>query len=231
MASLIVKENIDNIYNTICSRNFVKYIFDIDKSVIVKETDENIKFERVFTSKDLVELENLRLPSFIGDRFDGFCCTFETFHKILRYDSSSIVVKYTSVLRKPDYLYNLLGETKIILYVTFNVNKKDTSYTTVNINRKLLNSYSNIEDDDTLILDNTSNDILTNIYQQDKIVLQDNIVSLSESLFGKDIFHNVIMVFINTLYNAIFDIIQDTYVHKFIKFFSKKQIEVYKKKK
>lgn len=231
MSSLIIKENIDNIYKTICSKKFVKYIFDIDKSVIVKDSDENIKFERLFTSKDLVQLETLRLPSFVGDRFDGFCCTIETFHEILKYDSECIVVKYTSILRKPEYLFTMLGETKIILYVTFSVNKNENSYTTVHLNRKILNSFSNLEDDDSLILDNTSNDILINIYQQDKIVLQDNIVSLSESLFGKEIFHDVIMVFINTLYNTIFDIIQDTYVYKFIKFYSKQNIEVYKKKK
>lgn len=229
MSTLTIKTDIQCIYQTLCSKSFIKYVFHIEKDEINKESDESISFNRVFTNKDLVELENLKLPSFIGDRFDGFFCTIETTHTILKYDETSIILKYSSVIKKPDYLYNMLKNTQIVLYVILNINKNDNSFITMNFNRKLVNNEEDVEEYDNAIINNSS-DFITNIYQKDEIKLQENIVNISESLFGKDMFHNVIMSFINTLYNTIFDIIEETYKTRIIKYFTKKNIEIYKKK-
>lgn len=225
--SLIIKADIDDIFKIMTSRSFVSKVFICDKSDINKENG-TMFFDTVFTSSDLHAIENVKLPAFFGDHFDGYKVSLVTTHYVIKQEKDCFIIKYTSVLKETDILYKLLGRTMIVLYVSIHVNPIDNSLLTCHINRKLLR-YDSV-DDDSLILNTNSNDIINNIYQHDKIEINENIVNVTETLFGKDIVQNSILPFINSLYNTLFDIIIDQYKHQFVKFFTKKKIEIYKKK-
>ena len=225
--SLIVKKDIDEMFKIMTSRSFVSKVFICDKSDINKEND-TMFFDTIFTSSDLHAIENVKLPAFFGDRFDGYKVSLVTTHYVIKHEPDCFIIKYTSVLKETDILYKLLGRTMIVLYVSIHVNPIDNSLLTCHINRKLLR-YDSL-DDDSLILNTKSNDIMNNIFQHDKVEINENIVNVTETLFGKDIVQNSILPFINSLYNTLFDIIIDQYKYQFIKYFTKKKIEIYKKK-
>ena len=225
--SLILKSDIDDMFNIMTSRNFVSKVFICDKTDIKKENG-TMFFDTVFTSSDLHAIENVKLPAFFGDHFDGYKVSLITTHYVIKHEKDCFIIKYTSVLNENDILYKLLGKTMIVLYVSIHVNPIDESLLTCHMNRKLLR-YDGI-DDDSLIINTKANDIMNNIFQHDKVEINENIINVTETLFGKDIVQNSILPFINSLYNTLFDIIIDQYKFQFIKYFTKKKIEIYKKK-
>ena len=99
---------------------------------------------------------------------------------------------------------------------------------TVHFTKKVVNS--NETDDDTLILNLDQNDIIENIYDKNELILPKNVITFSQTIVGKEFFNEVVLPFVNSLYTTVFDIIQEVYVQRLIKFITKKQIEIYKKK-
>lgn len=225
--SLIIKADINEIFKTMSSRSFVGKVFICKKSDVQHDGD-TMFFDTIFTSSHLHAIEGMKLPAFFGDRFDGYTVSLVTTHYVIKHTEDCFIIKYTSVLKETDILYKLIGKTMIVLYVSMHINPLDNSLLTCHINRKLL--HNNSEDDDSLILNTSANDIMNNIYQHDKVKINENIVNVTETLFGKDIVQNSILPFINSLYNTLFDIIIDQYKVQFVKYLTKKHIEVYKKK-
>lgn len=232
--SLMLHLPLDNVYNIVCSRAFVAKIFLLpDKSSVKKhEGGKRINFHRIYNYKDLYNIENITVPdnftSLIETNLQNIDLIMESEHKIIKKTDTSFVIKYTSILTKPDYLYSILGDTKIILYVQFTQNTKDKEMTVVHFNKKLVNA--NEPDDDDAIINAENHDVITNIYQQDTLQINSSILSLSETLLGYNFVHDFIIPFINNIFNTSFGILKDVYVVRFIKYMSKKNIEIYKKK-
>ena len=232
--SLIVHAKLNDIYDHISSKKFISKIFLLENKANIHKHNNGtiIKFNRVYNYKDLHNIETVTVPdnisSLIETNMQNIQIIMETTHEIIKHTPNCFIVKYTSILRQPEYVYNFLGETKIILYVQFNVNTKDPNLTVVHFNKKLVHP-SEI-DDDTIIIDASSNDIITNIYQQDKLHISESIISISETLLGHNLVHDFIIPFINNIFNTVFGILQDVYVLRFIKYMTKKKIEIYKKK-
>jgi hypothetical protein len=98
----------------------------------------------------------------------------------------------------------------------------------VHFNKKLVNA--NEQDDDEVIIDADNSDVISNIYQQDTLQINSSIVSISETLLGYNLVHDFVIPFINNIFNTSFGILKDVYILRFIKYMSKKNIEIYKKK-
>ena len=225
--SLIIKSDINDIFKLMTSRSFVSKVFMCNKAEVQRDGD-TMFFDTIFTSSDLHAIDGMKLPAFFGDRFDGYTVSLTTTHYIIKHTDDCFVIKYTSLLKETDILYKLIGNTMIVLYISVHINPLNDSLLTFHINRKLLRN--DCVDDDSLILNSSANDIMNNIYQNDKIHINENIVNVTETLFGKDVVQNSILPFINSLYNTLFDIIIDQYKVQFVKYLTKKHIEVYKKK-
>lgn len=228
--SLIIKGNIDDIYGFVCSRQYICKLFAIkDKSSIRKtHSGKFLEFSRVYDSQDLKIIENLKIPEMIGNKLDSYNITMETEHHIIKHTPTSFIVKYSSILKKPEYLYGMIGDAKIILYVQFTVNPLDKEMIVVHFNEKMVNA--NEVDDDELILNTSTNDVISNIYQRGKLVFNENIIQLSETIFGTQMLQDVILPFIDTVYNTVFNVMKDVYIKRLMKFISKKGLEIYKKK-
>lgn len=225
--SLIIKADINDIFKTMTSRSFIGKVFCCSKADI-KRDENTMSFDTIFTSTDLHAIEGIKLPAFFGNRFEGYTVSLVTTHRVIKQTEDCFIIKYISVLKESDMLYKLIANTKIVLYISVYINPLDNTLLTLHIHKKLIRSDG--IDDDSLILNTSVNDIMNNIYQYDKIEINENIVNVTETLFGKDIVHNSIIPFINLLYNTLFDVIINQYKVQFIKYFTKKHIEVYKKK-
>jgi len=228
--SLIIKGNLDDIYGYACSRQFISKLFSIkDKSCIKKSQSGKImEFYRVYDSHDLKSIEDMKIPEMIGSQLESYNITMETTHEIIQREPMSFIVKYTSILKKPEYLYSMIGDAKIVLYVQFTINPLDNDLVVVHFNEKMVNA--NEIDNDDLILNASTNDVISNIYQRDKLVFNEGIIHLSETIFGKQILNEVILPFVNTVYNTVFNVIKDIFMKRLVKFITKKGLEIYKKK-
>lgn len=232
--SLMVHAKLDDVYKLVCSRHFIYKIFQLaDKSTIVKHSSENISFKRMYNHKDLDMVKGIvEIPSgiinIIESNLTNVNIIFDSTHEVIKHTDNIFIIKYISVLKEPSYIYQIIGNTKVILYVQFTINKNDPNMTVVHFNKKFVNALE--QDDDSVILNASNSDIITNIYQQDKLHINDNLIRLSETILGHDLIQNIIIPTINGLFNTIFSILQDVYTIRFIKYMTKKGIEIYKKK-
>lgn len=228
--SLIIKGNLDNIYGLACSRQFISKLFVIkDKSCIKKlQSGKIMEFYRIYDSQDLKSIEDMKIPAIISNQLESYTVTMETTHEIIQHTPTSFIVKYRSILKKPEYLYSMIGDAKIVLYVQFSVNPTDQDLVVVHFNEKMVNA--NEVDNDDLILNASSNDVISNIYQRDKLIFNDGIIQLSETIFGKQMLNEVILPFVNAVYSAVFNVVKEIYMKRLMKFISKKGLEIYKKK-
>lgn len=225
--SLIIKADINDIFKSMTSRSFVSKVFMCNKSEVHRQGDIMF-FDTTFTGADLHAIESIKLPAFFGDRFEQYQVSFVTTHYVIKHTEDSFIVKYTSIPKESDMIYKLIGKTTIVLYISIHVNPLDNSLLTCHINRKLIRYDES--DDDSLILNISTNDIMNNIFEYDSVKINENIVNVTETLFGKNIVQNSIIPFINSLYNALFDLIIEQYKVQFIKYCAKKNIEIYKKR-
>lgn len=234
--SLIVNKPIDDIYNIVCSKHFIYKIYLLkDKDCIIEKNNDYI-FKRIYNYKDLDKIINIvniseNISNIVNNNLNNLNninLLFETSHQIIKKNDREFIVKYTSIILEPSYISQILTNTKIILYVQFTKNTKDNNMTVIHFNKKLVNSDD--KDDDSIFIDLNNNDIITNIYQQDKLNINDNLILLSETLFGQNMVQNMIIPTINTVFKTAFDVLQDVYTIRFIKYMSKKNIEIYKKK-
>lgn len=232
--SLIVKTNIEKLYEFVCSKKCITKLFMIRDTDTIKKYDDGKKivFQRVYNHTDLHLIKTIEIPKnvieLIENNLSKVEILLETTHEIIKQTDDCFIVKYSSVILKPEYLQTIVGKTKIILYVQFKVNTNNPNYTVIHYNKKLLNS--NDVDDDSLIIDSSQNDIITNIYQQEKLHINENILALSEAILGHKFMHEFVLPMIDSLFVTAFSILQDVYSLRLIKYMSKKNIDVYKKK-
>jgi hypothetical protein len=232
--SVIVNLPLNDVYDMVCSKKFISKIFLLEDKSSIKKYDNGrkITFSRPYDHKDLHKLDAVQVPdnftSLIETNLQNVKIELDTEHNVIKHTENGFIVKYTSIIKKPDYVHHILKNTKIIMYAQFTVNTKDANMTVVHFNKKLVNA--NTEDDDSCIINAGQNDIITNIYQQDTLVINEGLISVSETLIGYNFVHDFIIPFINSIFNTTFSILQDIYTIRFIKFVSKKGIDVYKKK-
>ena len=233
--SLMVHTPLEVLYNMVSSKDFLSKIFLIpDKSHIKKFDNGNrVVFTRTYCYKDLHNLKHVldipsNITSIIETNLHMVNILFETTHEVIKKSDTGFIIKYKSILKEPGYLQQIISDTKIILYAQFTVNKNDESMTVIHFNKKLVNS--GCIDDDSLILNAENNDIITNIYQQDTLQINEHILNVSETFLGYNMVHEIIIPTINSVFKTAFDVLQDIYILRFIKYISKKNIEVYKKK-
>ena len=232
--SLIIHQRLEDVYDLVCSKKFLKKIYLLDDNANFKKSDDGkkITFERMYSYKDLNKLEAVEVPdnfvSIIETNLQNIQLWMHSEHEIIKHTDKCFIVKYTSVLKKPEYVEKILRNTRIVLYVQFNTNINDSKMTVIHFNKKLVNTDE--EDDDTCIMSADHTDIITNIYQQDTLNINPNIISLSETFLGNSLVHEFILPFIKSIFNTSFGILQDVYTLRFIKYVSKKGIDIYKKK-
>jgi hypothetical protein len=237
--SLIIDIELDSFKTFLTSKKFLSKLFSVDKSVIKREND-TIAFKQEFNYDVVTEhckkfYKNKKtiysdMPDLLVNYIKTIKIFTETSSKIIKETSDTIIVKYTTQLREPEYFLTVVGEsTKVILYAQFSKNKNNPAHTNVHLNKKFLNS-SDIDNDD-IIIDSANNDIITNIYQQDKLNINSNILMLSESFLGQEFVNNVALPILNNIFNSLFEYIQEIYIDELSKFLTKKNITIYSKKK
>lgn len=232
--SLIVNMKLDQLYDIICSRKFIHKIYLTEDKTSIKKWDngKRITFTRQYDHKDLKNIEAVEVPEdfskFVENNMKHIHIIMSTEHKIIKHTEKCFIVKYTSILTKPEYVHSILGNTKIILYIQFTTNINDPNMTVVHFNKKLLNSAD--EDDDSCIIDADHDDVITHIYNQDTLKIDKGLISISETLLGHNLVHDFVIPFINNIFNTSFSFIQEVYTSRFIKIMSKKGIDIYKKK-
>jgi len=232
--SLMVHAKLKDVYDIVCSKHFIYKIFMIqDKSSVRKESDDKIYYRRIYNHKDLNAVNNIidipdNFVNIIHTNLNNIDIAFDSCHEVIKNTDTNFVIKYTSILKEPTYIHQLMSSTKIILYVQFTTNKNDPNMTVIHFNKKLVNAEE--PDDDEVIINASQNDIITNIYQQDTLRINENIIRFSETILGHGLVHDFIIPTINSVFNMSFSILQDVYTVRFIKYMAKKKIELYKKK-
>lgn len=233
--SLMINANIDDLYQIICSKKFIYKIYLLeDKSHIKKINEHTYIFKRKYNHKDINQIKDIvsvpeHIINLINTNLSAFDIGMETKQEVIQKKDDSFIIKYTSVMKEPDYIYKLLGNTKIILYVQFNINKKDKNLTVVHFNKKFLNAYE--DEDDSNIINTSDNDIITHVEQQNnKLHIDENIIKITETFLGHHFVHNIIIPTINNIYDLSFMVLQDIYIKRLTKYMLKNNIEVYKKK-
>ena len=232
--SLIVNMKLDQAYEMVCSRKFIHKLFLTDDKASIKKYDngKRITFLRQYDHKDIKNIDGVEIPEnfteFIEKNMKHLHIIMHTEHQIIKHTDKCFIVKYTSILQKPEYIHSILGDTKIILYTQYTTNINDPNMTVIHFNKKLINAGD--EDDDTCIIDADHDDVITHIYQQDTLKIDKSLISISETLLGHNLVHDFVIPFINNVFNTSFDFIQDVYTSRLIKFVTKKGIDIYKKK-
>jgi len=230
--SLIINSKIEHFNKILNSKKFLSHIFRTNKDAIKKNTDGTFLLNITYSYEDVATRYNLQLPSHVPEillnTVRNINIVMSTTSTIIKNTEDTIIVKYSSEIKEPDFLLNIVGNTRLILYVQFSINTKDPNMTTVHFNKKFINSGE--PEDDSNIIDINNNNIITNIYQQDHIKFNENLIMLSESFLGKNFVQNIAIPLINGLFNETFKFMQDKYIKRFIKYLSKKNIEIYTKK-
>lgn len=228
--SLIINRKIDELYKIVCSKKFLTKTFLLPDDTVFNKNDKQISFERIYTHVDLKQLSAVpdNILSFVETHAKNIQITASTNHNIIKHTDKCFIVKYITILKKPDYIHSILKDTKIILYVQFKVNINDPSMTVVHFNKKLVN-YNEV-DDDNLVINAEENDVITNIYQQDTLVISPSLIIVAETFLGNSLVHDFIIPFINDIYNMAFSVMQDIYTNRMVKYLTKKGIDIYKKK-
>lgn len=228
--TLLVHIDIKKIQDIVCSKNFLYKIYLLEDKNNIQKIENGYKFTRKYNHNDINKIENIpnNISQLIHSNLSNIEIRMETLHETLKSTDNCLIVKYSSILIEPDYINKILGNTKIILYVHFSKHKTDDDKCIVHFHKKIVNA--NEEDDDNMILDYNNNNVISNIFQENLLKIDSNILSLSEMFLGHDTLHNFILPTINNIFNTAFDAIQDIYIKRFIKYLSKKNIEVYRKK-
>lgn len=232
--SLIVDTTLDYLYENVCSRNFIKKIFMMNEDDIIKKYNngEKMVFDRIYNIHELDNIENLVIPDDITKMIESnlghINVIFSTTHNIIYKDADKFIVKYVSILTKPEFVYTIVGEPKLVLYVQFSKNLNDPNKITIHWNKKFLN----VGDDynDNLILNKHQLDVMNNLNEQNKLIINESLVKLSETFLGKELVQECIIPYINKLFNDALEVIEQTYIQRLIDFLSKKHLKVYKKK-
>ena len=234
--SIIIKSDLESLYETFTSRNFVSKIFCIENKDDIKKKSngKHMIFQRIYTSEDVKAENEIKLPdniaNLLGNKsLESINLGFETYHDVIHHDKKSFVVRYTNILKKPEYIYSITGDCKVLIYACLSINPKDENLIIVNIFKKFVNLYE--EHDDSPYVSFSTNDVLSNVFEQNnKIFIPENITKLSEAIFGATMFNEFVLPFVNNLFDTSLQTIHDVYVSRLIKFFSKRKIEIYKKK-
>lgn len=232
--SIIVDATLDTLYENVCSKIFAKKIFSLkDKESIKKYNNgEKMTFDRIYNVQELDSIEDLTIPNDITQMIESnlghINVIFSTTQEVIHKASDRFIIKYTSILTKPEFIYSIVGEAKMVLYVQFAKNKNDPDKVTIHWNKKFINV--NTEDDDSIIINKSNTDIINNLGEPDKLIINESLVKLSETFLGKELVQECILPYINKLFNDALAVIENVYLHRLIDFMSKKSIKVYKKK-
>lgn len=229
--SLLIHASIDDIHKMVCTKGFLTKMYLLkDKNEVkrIKDT-ESMKFKRRYTHDDIENIQQLppNISSIIHTNLSSIEILMETIHEVLVRTADTLVIKYTSVLAEPEYVRNILGNTKIILYVRFSKNRNDENLSIVSFIKKIVNA--NDIDDDSAVIDSNNNDIVSNVFQDNVLKIDSNIVGFVEMFTGHDVMHTFILPTVNNIFNTTFDAIQEIYTKRFVKYVTKKKIEIYKK--
>ena len=235
--SLIVESSLDTLYQSVCSKTFIKNLFSMkDKESIKKYNDgKKMVFDRHYNVKELDNIEEMKefkipdeMTNMIEKHLGHIDVVFSTTHEVIKHDDEGFVIKYTSILTQPDFIYKIVGCAKLILYVSMVINKTDDNKVTINWVKRFVNVDTEV--DDNLIVDKYNNNIIHNIYEDEQLKINESLVKMSETFLGKELIQECVIPYINKLFHDALDVIQNTYVKKLMNFLSKKNIKIYKKK-
>lgn len=228
--TLLVHIDINKIQQIVCSKNFIYKIYLLEDKNEIQKIENGYRFTRKYNHNDINKIENIpsNISQLIHSNLNNIEIKMETIHQTIKSTEDCLIIKYSSILIEPDYINKILGNTKIILYVHFLKHKTDVDKCIVHFHKKIVNA--NEEDDDNMILDYHNNDVISNIFQENMLKIDANILGLSEMFLGHDTLYGFVLPTINNIFNTAFEAIQDIYIKRFIKYLSKKNIEVYRKK-
>jgi len=235
--SIIVETSLDTLYQNVCSKKFIKNLFSMkDKESIKKYHDgKKMVFDRLYNVKeldDIDELKHIKIPEEMTNMLEKHLghidIIFSTTHEVIKHDDECIILKYTSILTKPEFIYTIVGSAKLILYVKMLKNKNDASKITIHSIKRFVNVNTIV--DDNLILNTENNNILNNIYEDEKLQINESLIKMSETLLGKELVQECIIPYINKLFSDAITVIQNTYMAKLMRYLSHKDIKIYKKK-
>jgi len=207
-----------------------------DKESIKKYNDgKKMVFDRLYNVKELDDIEEFKqikipdeMTNIIEKHLGHIDVVFSTTHEVIKHDDDGFVIKYTSILTQPEFIYKLVGCAKLILYVSMTKNKVDPDKITIHWIKRFVNVDTEVNDN--LVLDRESNNIINNIYEDEKLEINDSLVKMSETFLGKELVNECIIPYINKLFHDALNVIQDTYVSKLMNYLSKKNMKIYKKK-
>lgn len=229
--SLLVHASIDDIHAIVCSKAFITKMYLLDSKDDIKKIKDtqSLEFRRRYTHNDIENIKQLpaNISSIIHTNLSSIEIVMKTVHEVLKRTHDTLVIKYTSVLAEPEYVRSILGETKIILYVQFSKNKNDDKLSVVSFVKKIVNA--NDTEDDSAVVDASNNDIVSNVFQDNVLKIDASILGFVEMFIGHDVLHSFVLPTVNNVFNTTFDAIQDIYTKRFIKYMTKKKIEVFKK--
>lgn len=235
--SLIIESSLDTLYQVVSSKSFVKAIFSMkDKEGIKKSCDGNkMVFDRLYNVKELEnvdELKDIQIPENITTMMEKHLghinIIFSTTQEIIHSDDNGFLIKYTSILTQPEFIYTIVGSARLILYVRMSVNKNDPEKITIHWIKRFVNVDTEI--DDNLVLNMNSNNIIDNVFEDESLKINESVVKMSETFLGKEMVQECVLPYINKLFQDALNVIQDTYVSKLLQYLSKKHFKIYKKK-
>jgi len=231
--ALIIEYELDKLYAMICKKSFIEKIFILpDKNTIEYHDDDKITWNRLYDNKDINNIKTIKVPDDIKNVADKYLnnmsLLIESTQTTIKKTNDNFIIKYSSTVKEPENLAQFVQNVKILLYTVCSKKKGDDNMIVIQIHKKI--QYPHENDIDNLLIDVNANDVLTNIFQEDTLQFNENLINLSSMILGPTIVNEICVPFLKNTYTNACKIIQDDYIYRMTKYMKKKEITVYKKK-
>lgn len=229
--SIIVKSDIQNMYNIYSDIKFIKKIFDITDNKNINNIDDNGSYNIVKTY-NVNDIENMfNISPFIKENYlskiKDLTFYLNIIQNIIHFSEKLLIIKYICTIHKPAFVKNVLSDQSTIYYVKISQNNNNKSLLNIQYHRKFIKTGDEELYNDYDIIHEENIDILSKNKDHDTIKLNPGLLIAANALIGEQVVNEFIIPFVYTIFD---DFVNKILNKKIKSYFKKKKIDVYVKK-
>lgn len=230
-SSIIVKSDIQNMYNIYTDIKFIKKIFDITDNKNINNIDDNGSYN-IIKTYNVNDIENMfNITPYIKENYlskiKDLTFYLNIIQNIIHFSEKLLIIKYICTIDKPLFVKNVLSDQSTIYYVKITQNNNNKSLLNIQYHRKFIKTGDEELYNDHDIIHEENIDILTKNKDHDTIKLNPGLLIAANALIGEEVVNQYIIPFIYTIFD---DFVNKILNKKIKSYFKKKKIEVYIKK-
>lgn len=230
-ASIIVKSDIQNMYNIYTDIKFIKKIFDITDNKNINNIDNNGSYN-ILKTYNVNDIENMfNISPFIKENYlskiKDLTFYLNIIQNIIHFSEKLLIIKYICTIDKPAFVKNVLSDQSTIYYVKITQNNNNKSLLNIQYHRKFIKTGDEELYNDYDVIHEENIDILTKNKDHDTIKLNPGLLIAANALIGEEVVNQCIIPFVYTIFD---DFVNKILNKKIKSYFKKKKIEVYIKK-